>query len=137
MSQRIFTRPTNRVAKKGKILIVDDEPNILIPLEFLIKEQGYQVVKASNGEEALQKAAAVSPDIIILDVMMPGIDGFEVARRLRQKSEFSTTSIIFLTAKGTQNDRFRGYESGGEIYLTKPFDNKELVDTINEVFEFG
>lgn len=125
------------MTKKGKILIVDDEPNILIPLEFLIQEQGYQVTKASNGEEALQVAVAVLPDIIVLDVMMPGIDGFEVARRLRQKSEFSATSIIFLTAKGTQHDRFRGYESGGEIYLTKPFDNKELVDTINEVFEFG
>lgn len=123
--------------KGGKVLIVDDEPNILIPLEFLIREEGYQVTKARNGEEALQVAAAVIPDIIVLDVMMPGIDGFEVARQLRQNPLFSSTSIIFLTAKGTPNDRFRGYESGGEIYLTKPFDNQELVDTINEVFEFG
>lgn len=123
--------------KQGKILLVDDEPNILIALEFLIQQAGYSVFKAHNGEDALRAVADLQPDIVVLDVMMPGMDGFEVARRLRAQERFADLTIIFLTAKGTQQDRYRGYESGGEIYLTKPFDNAELVNIINEAFEFG
>ena len=120
-----------------KVLLVDDEPNILLALEFLMKKEGYQVFKAENGEQALQAMANQNPNIVILDVMMPGMDGFEVARRIRTNSDYDNTHIVFLTAKGTQNDRFKGYATGGEIYLTKPFDNEELINTINEVVEFG
>lgn len=120
-----------------KILLVDDEPNILVPLEFLVKQQGYEVLKASNGEDALQLMAIHQPMIVVLDVMMPGMDGFEVARQIRQKEDYDQTRIIFLTARGTQQDRFQGYDSGGELYLIKPFDNDELIMMINEVVEFG
>ncbi len=120
-----------------KVLLVDDEPNILIALEFLFENEGYTIQKAFDGLQALEKAAIFKPNIIVLDVMMPGIDGFEVARRLRHIKGFETTKIIFLTAKGTSQDKIKGYGSGGELYITKPFDNDELLRTINEVVEFG
>lgn len=123
--------------QKTKVLLVDDEPNILVALEFLVKQAGYQVYKASNGEEALLAAQQQAPHIIILDVMMPGMDGFEVARKVRSLPELESARIIFLTAKGTPEDKSNGYTNGGEVYLTKPFDNNELINTINEVVEFG
>lgn len=119
------------------VLLVDDEPNILVPLEFLMKQQGYQVAKALNGQQALEQVEAVRPGVIILDVMMPGMDGFEVARRVRANPEFEKTRIVFLTAKGTDSDKLIGYSTGGEAYLTKPFDNDELVNVVNEMMEFG
>ena len=119
-----------------KILLVDDEPNILVPLEFLMTQQGYTVEKATNGQEALSKMTVFRPDLVILDVMMPGIDGFEVARRIRQNENLDNTRIIFLTAKGSQADRRQGYSMGGEVYISKPFDNDELVNTVSEVLEF-
>ncbi|NRA50376.1 MAG: response regulator [Phaeodactylibacter sp.] len=120
-----------------KVLLVDDEPHILVALEYLVKQEGYDVLKASDGESALLTLQQHNPHIVVLDVMMPGIDGFEVARRIRNTPAHQDTRIIFLTAKGTQQDRFQGYATGGEVYLTKPFDNKELINTINEVVEFG
>ncbi|MCB0597142.1 MAG: response regulator [Phaeodactylibacter sp.] len=120
-----------------KVLLVDDEPNILVALEFLVKKEGYQVFKAQNGEQALAAMAAEQPHIVLLDVMMPGMDGFELARKIRANDKYDHTRIIFLTAKGTQEDRFQGYATGGEVYITKPFDNDELINTINEVIEFG
>lgn len=119
------------------VLLVDDEPNILVALEYLVKQAGYRVVKAQNGEQALSAMAEHRPAIVVLDVMMPGMDGFETARRIRSDEANEEVRIIFLTAKGTQEDRFRGYSNGGEVYLTKPFDNEELINTINEVVEFG
>ncbi len=122
---------------KTNILIVDDEPNILVALDFLISQQGYAVEKAMNGQEALQKMANFQPDLVVLDVMMPGMDGFEVARQIRENPSHENTRIIFLTAKGSQADRFNGYATGAEIYLTKPFDNEELVRAIDETLAFG
>lgn len=123
--------------KKGKVLLVDDEPPILTALEFLVEQAGYEVQTATHGEEAIRKAAPFRPDIVVLDVMMPGMDGFEVARTIRKMPEMENTRIIFLTARGTTRDRSQGYASGGEIYLTKPFDNHQLLTVINEVVEFG
>ncbi|MBL7818166.1 MAG: response regulator [Saprospiraceae bacterium] len=120
-----------------RILLVDDEPNILIALEFLFEQEGYLVQKAFDGVQALDKLTSFNPNIIVLDVMMPGLDGFEVAKRIRMMDGFDDVRIIFLTAKGTQQDKRNGYGSGGEVYLTKPFDNEELVRTVNEVVEFG
>ena len=119
------------------VLLVDDEPNIIIPVEFLIRQQGFQVTKVYNGLDALKAIANQCPDIIILDVMMPEMDGFEVARRIRENPDCQHVRIIFLTAKGTPSDRRHGYELGGEIYLTKPFDNDELVSIVTEMAAFG
>ena len=119
-----------------RILIVDDEPNIVLAIEFLTKQAGYQVETAYNGMEALEKATEFKPHLILLDVMMPKMDGFEVARTLRQDEAFFNTKIIFLTAQGTSRDKSKGYTSGADIYLTKPFDNQELMTLINEMTEF-
>jgi DNA-binding response OmpR family regulator len=120
-----------------KVLLVDDEPNILVALDYLMKQQGYQVEKAYNGQEALEKVASFLPDVMVLDVMMPGMDGFEVARQVRTHPGWEDIRIVFLTAKGTVEDRWKGYSNGGEVYLTKPFDNEELIQVINEVMAFG
>ncbi len=132
-----FSRGFMTDKKKIKVLLVDDEPAILAALEFLVKKEGYQVWKAGDGEHALRLMEAERPEVAVLDVMMPGMDGFELARRIRNDERFNHTRIIFLTAKSTQSDRFEGYESGGEVYMPKPFDNDELINTINEVVEFG
>lgn len=120
-----------------RILLVDDEPNILLAIEFLLKKEGYTIQKAFDGQQALELAATFRPDIVVLDVMMPELDGFEVAQRIRNTPSFDDVRIIFLTAKGTPSDKMRGYSSGGEVYLIKPFDNDELVRIVNEIVEFG
>ncbi|HAD10876.1 MAG TPA: two-component system response regulator, partial [Saprospirales bacterium] len=89
----------------AKILIVDDEPNIVLAIEFLLQRAGYQTAKAFDGIQALELAQSFQPDIMILDVMMPGLNGFEVGQKIRQIPSLELTKIIFLTAKGTQKDR--------------------------------
>lgn len=121
----------------AKILVVDDEPNIVLILEFLLQREGYSVEKAYNGLQALEIANVFHPDIIILDVMMPGMDGFEVARKMRNNAALESAKIVFLTAKGTQRDKESGYASGAEYYMIKPFDNDEFVHTINEIMAYG
>ena len=120
-----------------KILLVDDEPNILVAIEFQLTKEGYQIQKAFDGQQAIEKVESFHPNIIILDVMMPGLDGFEVARRVRHMDGNDDIKIIFLTAKGTTQDKMKGYSTGGEYYLIKPFDNDELVDLVKELVAFG
>lgn len=120
-----------------RILIVDDEPNIVIAIEFLMTREGHITRTAYNGAEALQAVADFRPELLILDVMMPGIDGFEVARQIRKNPDLDAVKIVFLTAKGTQRDKAAGYASGAEYYLVKPFDNDELVQTITEIITYG
>ncbi|MDX2282240.1 MAG: response regulator [Saprospiraceae bacterium] len=120
-----------------KVLIVDDEPNIVIALEFLLEREGFAVYKAYNGQQAIAQAQQLVPDIIVLDVMMPGMDGFEVARQIRNNPALEYTKIVFLTAKGTQRDKETGYAHGAEYYLIKPFDNEVFVATILEIMEYG
>jgi DNA-binding response OmpR family regulator len=122
---------------EAKVLLVDDEPNIVTALEFLLQREGYQIEKAYNGLQALEKAATFLPDIVVLDVMMPGMDGFEVARQMRQTEALEYTKIVFLTAKGTQRDKEAGYANGAEYYMIKPFDNDLFVQTIHEIMAFG
>lgn len=119
------------------VLLVDDEPNILLALEFLLQREGYTVEKAFNGTQALEKLALLLPNIVVLDVMMPGMDGFEVARRIRGDANLDQIKIVFLTAKGTSADKMKGYDTGGEYYLIKPFDNEAFVQIINEIAAFG
>jgi len=120
-----------------KVLIVDDEPNIVIALEFLLEREGFAVHKAYNGQQAIAQAQQLVPDIIVLDVMMPGMDGFEVARQIRNNPALEYTKIVFLTAKGTQRDKETGYAHGAVYYLIKPFDNEVFVATILEIMEYG
>ena len=110
-----------------KILIVDDEANIVISVEFLVKQAGYALEVARNGEEALKKAASFQPDLILLDVMMPKINGFEVCRRIRENPAWQNTKIIMLTAKGREVEVTKGLALGADTYIIKPFSTKELM----------
>jgi DNA-binding response OmpR family regulator len=110
-----------------KILIVDDEPNIVISLEFLMKKEGFDVAVAGDGEEALAKVAAFGPDLVLLDVMMPKKSGFEVCEALRADPARGGLLIVMLTAKGRDTEVAKGIALGADAYVTKPFSTKELV----------
>ena len=116
-----------------KVLIVDDEPNIVISLEFLVKKEGFTVAVAADGEEALAKVAEFSPDLILLDVMMPKKSGFEVCEALRADPARSGLKIIRLTAKGRDTEMAKGLALGADAYMTKPFSTKDLIARIREV----
>ena len=109
------------------ILVVDDDPDIARFVEVNLRSAGYEVSVASDGEEALEKAAGLRPDLVLLDVMMPRIDGFEVAHRLRRNPHTSNTSIIMLTAKALATDKVLGLTAGADDYIIKPFDPIELL----------
>ena len=110
-----------------RILIVDDEPNIVISLEYLMKKEGFQVAVATDGETALQLASEFVPDLILLDVMMPKKSGFEVCQALRADPALVATKIIMLTAKGRESEVAKGLALGADVYITKPFSTKDLV----------
>lgn len=107
-----------------KILIADDEPNIVISLEFLLKREGYEVVVAHNGAEALERVRAERPDLAILDVMMPLRNGLEVCQDLRQDPDFKDLRIMMLTAKGRDTEVSKGLALGADVYMTKPFSTR-------------
>lgn len=110
-----------------KILVVDDEPDAIELVKFNLKGAGYDVLTAADGDEALKKARAVLPDLIILDVMLPEVDGLEVCKILRRDQRISATPILMLTAKAAEIDRVLGLELGADDYVTKPFSPRELV----------
>ncbi len=113
-----------------KILAVDDEPNILMSIEFILEMEGYQVHTARDGDEALEVAERVRPDLILLDINMPRKDGYEVCRILREREHLSGTKVIMLTAKGQTLERKKGLEVGANEYVTKPFSADELLNTV-------
>jgi two-component system phosphate regulon response regulator PhoB len=113
--------------KKPRILVVDDEPDAVELVEFNLKGAGYQVSTASDGEEALRKAREQVPDLIVLDVMLPEVDGLEVCKILRRDGTTASIPIIMLTAKAGEVDRVLGLELGADDYITKPFSPREMV----------
>ncbi|MEQ1553113.1 MAG: response regulator transcription factor [Ferruginibacter sp.] len=117
-----------------KILIADDEPDILEILSFNLKNEGYEILTAKNGDEAIEKAKQYKPDLIILDVMMPYKSGIEVCSILRTLPQFVSTLIVFLTALNDENIEIKGLENGADDYLTKPISPKVLVSKINALF---
>ena len=112
---------------KGTILVIDDEPDLLELVEFNLKKDGYEVIVAKNGQAGLEIAQKVVPDMIVLDLMMPGIDGLEVCRQLRGDSRTKQIPMIMLTAKSAEADRIVGLELGADDYITKPFSPRELL----------
>ena len=110
-----------------KVLIADDEPNIVISLEFLLRREGFEVLVAVDGEEALARARAERPDLVLLDVMMPKMNGFDVCQALRADPELAAMRILMLTAKGRETEVSKGLGLGADAYVTKPFSTKELV----------
>ena len=112
---------------KPKILVVDDEPDAVELVEFNLKANGYDVVTATDGEEALEKARAIIPDLIVLDLMLPEVDGTEVCKILRRDQRTQAIPIIMLTVKAAEIDRVLGLELGADDYVTKPFSPRELI----------
>ncbi len=118
-----------------KILIVDDEPNILISLEYLMKREGYEVLLARDGDEALATIRRERPALVLLDVMMPGKTGFEVCDLVRADDSLAATRIVLLTAKGRDTDIAKGMAIGATAYVTKPFSTRELAQRVRELLE--
>ncbi|HEY2979774.1 MAG TPA: response regulator transcription factor, partial [Anaerolineales bacterium] len=115
---------------RRRILVVDDEERMVRFIRMNLEHDGFQVTEALNGREAIQKLRDVTPDLILLDVMMPDLDGFEVLETIRQ---ISSVPVIMLTARGEEDDRVRGLELGADDYITKPFSPREMVSRVKAV----
>jgi DNA-binding response OmpR family regulator len=118
-----------------EILIVDDEPSIVVPIQFLMEQQGYNVIIAENGHDALDMIYKYIPDLILLDIMLPGIDGYEVCEIVRLNPKLRDIKIIFLTAKGREVEIAKGLALGADAYITKPFSNADLVAKVKTVLD--
>ncbi|HTH17425.1 MAG TPA: response regulator [Magnetospirillum sp.] len=112
------------------VLVVDDEPNIVLSLEFLLKQVGYDVRVARDGEQALESIAQAKPGLVLLDVMMPKRDGYDVCQTIRANPDWSDVRIIMLTAKGREVERQRGLDLGADEYITKPFSTRDVVEKV-------
>src|ERR1041385_2966351 len=117
--------------KVFKILLVDDEPDILEFMEYNLKKENYNVIKAANGKEAINVAKKEHPDLILLDIMMPVMDGISACQQLRSMPEFKNTLIAFLTARNEDYSQIAGFDSGADDYITKPIKPRVLVSRIN------
>ncbi len=115
---------------KGKILVVDDEAYIVHILEFSLGMEGFEVVTAFDGEEAISKAERERPDLVVLDIMMPKLDGYETCRRLKENDKTKNIPVILLSAKGRSMDQRVGLDAGADEYITKPFSPRKLVERI-------
>ncbi|MBW4418036.1 MAG: two-component system response regulator [Myxacorys californica WJT36-NPBG1] len=121
--------------ERPKILVVDDHPSNRLAAVALLSVEGYDVIEAESGEAALARVSEIQPDLILLDVMMPGMDGYEVCRRLKGDEHTRLTPIVFITALDDRRDRLRGIEAGGDDFLTKPFDRLELSARVKSLVQ--
>lgn len=120
-----------------KILIVDDEPNIVISLEFLMRREGFEVAVARDGDAAVATLESFHPDLVLLDVMMPGKSGFEVCQHIRGLPALQATKVVMLTAKGRDTEVAKGIALGADAYVTKPFSTKDLATKVKELLGMG
>ena len=118
---------------KGKILVVDDEIYIVHILDFSLGMEGYEVVTALDGEQALERLQSDKPDLIVLDIMMPKLDGYEVCKAIKSDPETRQIPVILLSAKGRNVDQKLGFDVGADDYITKPFSPRKLVERINQL----
>ncbi len=118
-----------------RLLVVDDEPNLLRAVEAVLRGENFEITTVQSGREALIAVAQSLPDLIVSDVRMPGMDGFQLARKLRASTHSALVPIVFLTAKDETEDRIEGFQSGVDVYLTKPFEPDELVAVIKSVLQ--
>ncbi|MGL2992552.1 response regulator transcription factor [Flavobacterium sp. TSSA_36] len=116
-----------------KILLVDDEPNILMSLEYTFKKNNFEVYVARDGQEALDILQKQQPDIIILDIMMPLVDGYETLRQIKKEEKLQHCKVIFLSAKNKEKDIEKGLALGADLYVLKPFSIKKLVEQVHEL----
>jgi len=120
-----------------KVLIVDDEPNISISVEFLMRREGFEVLVAHDGEEGLERIRADRPDLVVLDIMMPKLDGFEVSKAVRADPALAGVRILMLTAKGREAEIAKGLSLGADAYIPKPFSTRDLVAKVKELLDTG
>ncbi len=120
---------------KPSVLVVDDEPNIVVSLEFLMKQAGYDVRVARNGEEALKALEERAPDLMLLDVMMPKRNGYDVCQTVRADARWAAVRIIMLTAKGRDVEREKGLAMGADDYITKPFSTREVMERVKQYLD--
>jgi DNA-binding response OmpR family regulator len=118
-----------------KVLIVDDEPGIIVALQFLMEQNGYTTMVAFSGEEAVEAVTRHHPDLILLDIMLPVVDGFEVCQRIRENPEWNDIRIVLVTALGSEANVTKGLDLGADAYVTKPFSNADLVAKVKELLE--
>jgi DNA-binding response OmpR family regulator len=116
-----------------KILLVDDEPNIIMSLEYTFKKNNFQVFIARDGQEALDIVQTETPDLIILDIMMPNVDGYATIEAIRKDEKLTNCKVIFLSAKNKESDIEKGMKLGANAYMTKPFSIKKLIELVNEL----
>ena len=119
---------------KKTIFIADDEPYVIRSLSFVLQREGYHVESASDGQEALAKIETLKPELVFLDLMLPRLDGFEVCRRIKNRSDLHSIYVIILTARGQQEDQQKGLGAGADAFMTKPFSPKEIIEMLREVF---
>jgi DNA-binding response OmpR family regulator len=117
----------------ARILIADDEANIVLSLEFLMRHAGYEVRSAADGDAALREIDAFKPDVILLDVMLPLRDGFEVCQRIRENPDLARMKIVMLTAKGREVEVAKGLALGADLYITKPFATRDLMASVERL----
>ena len=139
VTQRAPDRRTARLSNgrepMARILVIEDEPDLAKILEYNLRQEKFAVEIGKNGEEGLTKARRGSPDLIVLDLMLPDLDGLEVCRRLKSDSKTKAIPVLMLTAKGNEMDRVVGFEVGADDYLTKPFSPRELVLRIRAILK--
>lgn len=116
-----------------KILVVDDDPYILMSLEFLMQKNGYSVMVARNGREAMELVVQAHPDLVILDIMMPDVDGYAICRQIKTNEKLKDIIVVFLSAKTREADINKGLELGAAMYISKPFSTRELMKQINSL----
>lgn len=118
-----------------EILIVDDEPHVVVPIQFLMEQQKHRVMIAERGEDALDLIYQYKPDLVLLDITLPGIDGYEVCEIVRLNPNYRNVKIIFLTARGREEEIVKGLALGADAYIVKPYSNAELVAAVKAVIE--
>jgi DNA-binding response OmpR family regulator len=121
----------------GSVLVVDDEPNIVMSLRFLMEREGFEVEVAATGEAAVAALGRAAADLVLLDVMIPELDGFEVCQRIRANPAWAATKVVMLTAKGREVERDKGLALGADAYVTKPFSTRELVARVKQMLGSG
>lgn len=118
-----------------KILVVDDDPYILMSLEFLMKKNGFEVMVARNGTEALELVEKQVPDIVLLDIMMPDVDGYAICKHIKSSRKLKEAKVVFMSAKSKETDIQKGYDLGASLYITKPFSTRQLLKQVQELIQ--
>lgn len=116
-----------------KILVVDDDPYILMSLEFLMKKNGFDVMVARNGREALELVEKQVPHIVLLDIMMPDVDGYAICKHIKSSKKLKDARVVFMSAKSKESDIQKGYDLGASLYVTKPFSTRQLLKQVQEL----